>query len=120
MSGRRPKCETDPNAQPVPAESYEEPRYRCTENDVVTGTVLHRSVERAMWAGDEELLQALAPCRCCCHEHTFEDCPARLWEGCRGGYAGGPPTREEVESWVRVYAAAPHWMTRAEFFGGEG
>lgn len=101
-------------------EPYEEPRYRCTEDDVVTGDVLRRSVERAMWAGDEELLQALAPCRCCCAEHTFEACPARSWEGCRGGRdAGGPPTRDEVESWVRVYAAPPHRMRRAEFFGGE-
>jgi hypothetical protein len=101
-------------------EPYEEPRYRCTEDDVVTGDVLRRSVERAMWAGDEALLQALAPCRCCCAEHTFETCPARSWEGCKGQFGDEVPAQAEVESWVRVYAASPHWMTRAEFFGGEG
>ena len=64
---------------------------------MIDQTELLRRVDRAMWAGDVGLLSELAPCRCCCHEHTFEDCVARLWNGCRGGCAGGPPTRAEVE-----------------------
>lgn len=86
----------------------------------MTDTELLRRIDAAVWAGDERTLYELAPCRCCCHEHTFEDCAARLWNGCRGGYVPAPDSYEEVESWVRHYAAAPHWMTRAEFFGGEG
>jgi hypothetical protein len=80
---------------------------------------LLQRIEAAMWDSDTALLDELAPCRCCCHEHTFESCPARAWHGCKG-QAGDEVTQAEVESWVRVYAAAPHWMTRAEFFGGEG
>lgn len=80
----------------------------------VRGAALRRQVEDAVWAGDVELLSEIAPCRCCCHEHTFADCPARLWHGCRGS---GAMTRDEEESWVRHYAAH-HGMTRDQFFGG--
>ena len=66
-----------------------------------------------MWASDVELLDQLAPCRCCCWEHTSEDCEARLWNGCRGS---GQPTRADTEAWARHYAEH-HGMTRAEFFG---
>jgi hypothetical protein len=37
---------------------------------------LLQRIEAAMWDSDTALLDELAPCRCCCHEHTFEDCPA--------------------------------------------
>lgn len=37
------------------------------------------ALERALWAGDTDTLDELAHCRCCCHEHTFEDCLAPLW-----------------------------------------
>ncbi len=74
---------------------------------------LARAIDDAMWAGDVELLWELAPCRCCCHEHTFEFCPARRWEGCRGS---GSMTRAEVESWVRHYGTH-HGMSRDQFFG---
>lgn len=80
-----------------------------------TGAELRRAIEEAMWDGDLELLDELAHCRCCCHEHTYEDCPARLWNGCRGS---GAMTRADVESWVQHYAAH-HGMTRAAFFGEE-
>ena len=68
--------------------------------------------ERAVWEGDIETLYEIAPCVCCCHEHTFEGCPARAWYGCRGQ---GQVTHEEIESWVRHYARF-HGMTREEFF----
>jgi hypothetical protein len=41
-------------------------------------------VESLMWAGDTETLDAIAGCRCCCREHTSPNCPARLWNACRG------------------------------------
>lgn len=37
-----------------------------------------------MWAHDTDALFELAPCGCCCHEHYFDDCVARLYGGCRG------------------------------------
>lgn len=76
------------------------------------------TIQAAVWAGDQALLFRLAPCRCCCDEHTFESCLARAWHGCVGQFGDDYPTQADVESWVRVYAA--HGMTRAEFFGGEG
>ena len=57
-------------------------------------------LEDAIWAGDVDTLQRLAPCGCCCSEHTFEQCPARAWGGCRGQ---GSMTRAEEESWARHY-----------------
>jgi hypothetical protein len=76
----------------------------------MTDAELEEAFEQAMWDGDVELLDRLAPCGCCCHEHTFDDCPARRWHGCRGsGYI-------DVESWVRHYAQH-HGMTREQFFG---
>jgi hypothetical protein len=65
-----------------------------------------------MWAGDVDLLDELAPCRCCCHEHTFESCEAREWGGCRGQ---GTMTRAEELSWAKHYG-----MTLEEFFGEAG
>jgi hypothetical protein len=38
----------------------------------------------AMWRQDLETLYRLAPCRCCCEEHYFDDCAARRWNGCKG------------------------------------
>lgn len=75
---------------------------------------LWAAVDEAMWEGDIELLCELAPCRCCCWEHTFESCPARRWNGCRGS---GSMTAADLESWVRHYADH-HGMTRDQFFGG--
>jgi hypothetical protein len=31
-----------------------------------------RALEQAMWGGELDALWELAPCRCCCGEHTFE------------------------------------------------
>lgn len=66
----------------------------------------------ALWAGDVDRLSELAPCRCCCFEHTFEWCEARLWFGCRGQEA---LTRAEEESWRRHYEQF-HGMTLADFY----
>jgi len=70
-------------------------------------------IERALWEGDVDTLFDLAPCRCCCHEHTFEDCFARIWNDCRGQYT---MTRAEIESWASHYERF-HGMTRDEFYG---
>jgi hypothetical protein len=57
-------------------------------------------MEKAIWDGDINTLYEKAGCRCCCAEHTSEDCPARLWEGCRGQ---GTLTQADIDSWVRHY-----------------
>jgi hypothetical protein len=68
----------------------------------------------ALWSGNVDRLQELAPCICCCSEHTFGHCPARQWSGCRGGEGLTP--RDEYEEWARHYEKF-HGMTRAEFDG---
>lgn len=75
--------------------------------------MIDRRLERAIWEGDLDTLQELAPCRCCCAEHTFEHCPARAWFGCRGQ---GSMTSADVDSWARHYQQH-HGMTRDQFFG---
>jgi hypothetical protein len=71
-------------------------------------------VEDAMWRGDIDRLDALAGCRCCCWEHTFECCPARVWGACRGQDS---MTHADVRSWVEHYQRF-HGMSEQEFFGG--
>jgi len=73
---------------------------------------MSQALEQALWAGDVDTLDRLAPCRCCCHQHTFESCPARAWFGCRGQFI---MTRAEEESWARHYGVA-HGMSREQFF----
>ncbi len=67
------------------------------------------ALEALLWAGDENALHRALPCICCCDEHTFERCPARLWEGCRGQ---GTPTHADLKAWARHYG-----MTLSEFYG---
>jgi hypothetical protein len=57
-------------------------------------------VAEALWAGDVDRLHDLAPCRCCCSDHTFETCEARKWGGCRGQ---NTPTRDDLEGWAAHY-----------------
>ena len=72
-----------------------------------------RALDIALWAGDVTALQKLAPCVCCCSEHTFNHCPARAWYGCRGQ---GAMTRADQEAWCRHYMTH-HGMTEDEFYG---
>jgi hypothetical protein len=74
-------------------------------------------LHEAMYAGDVEKLDELAPCNCCCAEHTFLNCPARIWGGCRGGALGDDPDAEEA-SWLRHYQTH-HGLTEDEFYGAE-
>ncbi len=77
---------------------------------------MDKILEDAMWAGDEARLWEIAPCRCCCHEHTFGwGCPAYVWGGCRG--QGSVEWSAEEESWARHYMSV-HGMTRNQFYGG--
>jgi hypothetical protein len=71
---------------------------------------LPKWMEDAIWRGDYDCLQERAPCICCCSEHTFEHCPSRLWEGCRGQ---GTLTWNDVDGWARHYG-----MSREKFLGG--
>ena len=57
-------------------------------------------IELAIWAGQTDALDCLAACECCCHEHTFERCPARAWQGCRGQHT---LTWQDTEAWARHY-----------------
>ena len=60
--------------------------------------------DEALWSGNMDRLQELAPCACCCHEHTFTGCPARLWGGCRSGLAPGAISVEsDVAGWAEFY-----------------
>ena len=68
---------------------------------------LPRWMEQAIWDGDTDTLFGRARCICCCAEHTFENCPARLWNGCRGQ---DTPTTKDIEGWADLYG-----MTKAEF-----
>lgn len=49
--------------------------------------LLREQIEQAMWQGDVETLHRIAPCRCCCSEHTYKDCPARQWMGCKASFS---------------------------------
>lgn len=71
-----------------------------------------RSVEEAMWSGDRDRLSEIAACQCCCLDHTFGGCPARLWFGCRGQ---GSASRAEILSWEEHYARF-HGMDSAVFY----
>jgi len=58
-------------------------------------------IEALMFAGDVDGLYRSAPCRCCCHEHYYQDCPALSWNGCRGDRS----EEQDEASWGRVLAA---------------
>lgn len=68
-------------------------------------------VEAAMWAGDVDRLHEIAPCRCCCADHTFEGCPAREWCGCRGQNA---TPKADRKAWAAHYARF-HGLPPEEF-----
>lgn len=70
------------------------------------------TIVEAMWEGNTTRLHVIAPCGCCCAEHTSERCPARSWNGCRGVWS----ELADEESWVRHYQTR-HGMTREEFYG---
>lgn len=77
------------------------------------GDNLPADIRRAIWEGDVDYLVEVAPCQCCCGEHTFgPGCPAYVWGGCRGQ---GSMTREEVDSWATHYERF-HGMSRDQFF----
>lgn len=65
----------------------------------------------AMWRGDIEWIDAHYGCGCCCEDHTFAGCPARLWNGCRG-----QNSIEDIDGWMAHYAAH-HGLNRYQFFG---
>lgn len=70
------------------------------------------TIVEAMWEQNTTRLHVIAPCKCCCADHTSVKCPARAWSGCRGEWH----PEDDVESWVRHYEQR-HGMTREQFFG---
>jgi hypothetical protein len=73
------------------------------------------TLEEAIWAGDVDRLYDLAPCKCCCADHTFSNCPARQWNGCRGQDS----EQYDSKKWFEFYKAT-RGMTEAEFYGIDG
>ena len=85
----------------------------------MTDDVWNKAIEIAMWAQDLDGLHELAPCRCCCGEHTFSDCEARVWNGCRSGLAPGEQDcYGDERDWQKHYETH-HGMPEAEFYGYE-
>ena len=74
-------------------------------------TELRTLLEEAMWDGDTDKCDEIAPCQCCCHEHTFTTCSARLWGGCRGQGS----TDIDAQSWADYYLKT-QGMTEEQFF----
>ena len=72
-------------------------------------------LQKALWEGDIDKLSELAGCVCCCADHTFENCPARIWFGCRGQYT---MTRAEELEWAEFYAKH-HGLSQDQFFNFE-
>lgn len=73
-----------------------------------------QSLQEAMWSGNVDRLHELAPCDCCCDEHTSVHCPAREWNGCKSGLAPGED--EDDRSWWVAYYEQTRGMTATEFF----
>lgn len=69
-------------------------------------------IERALWHGDLDRLQELAPCGCCCEEHFDYNCPARAWEGCRGSGS------VDHDAWQKFYEQS-RGMSAETFYGGK-
>lgn len=78
-----------------------------------------QKLKAAMWAGDIDALQEIAPCGCCCHEHTHIYCAAREWGGCRSGLRPGESEKGIAEEWADFYVKE-RGMTREEFYGKKG
>jgi len=58
-------------------------------------------IQEHMWDDDMDWIYENAGCRCCCYEHTFSDCVARVWGGCRGGDGKGRNVydHQSLEDW---------------------
>lgn len=75
---------------------------------------LMTALEKAIWADDRATLDRLAPCDCCCWEHTFLYCDARIWNGCRSGLGLGEIAYDE-RAWAQHYKQY-HGMSKEEFY----
>ena len=73
----------------------------------------------AMWRGDDVYLQRMAPCHCCCDEHTHEGCAARVWFGCRGQASALDAVDRDPEAWAMSYAQT-RGMSRQAFYAYRG
>lgn len=78
---------------------------------------MNDALQAAMWAGDVDELERLAPCGCCCHEHTHHRCDAREWGGCRSGLGPGESLEGEARAWQCWYAEH-RGMSEEVFYGG--
>lgn len=78
---------------------------------MIAGTI-DEALAAAMWQGDLDKLNAMAGCGCCCYEHFFEHCAARVWGGCRGQAS---LTRADYAEWEKHYR--DHHLSREQFYG---
>lgn len=61
---------------------------------ILAGASMYRAAPSACYQGETAHPDDFAPCRCCCDEHTFPDCLARVWGGCRSGLPYGASDNE--------------------------
>ena len=76
---------------------------------------LLKQIHQAMWDNDEDKLKELAPCGCCCSDHTFMCCPARHWGGCGGGGLGEKSIDMIGDDYQKWYEQT-RGMTMDDFF----
>lgn len=69
----------------------------------MTTSMTDEEIRAAMFSGNVGVLQRKLPCKCCCAEHTSENCPARRWNGCRGSAT----ETEDYDEWKRAFPSLP-------------
>ncbi len=89
--------------------------HRAPANNIDMDSELKTKVKQLMWAGGVDELREIAPCSCCCADHTNAYCPARLWEGCRSGLPYGEDEHSEAQKWADHYAKY-HDMNKESFY----
>ena len=77
----------------------------------MTADELAKAVRYGVVDIDDEIVE----CVCCCSEHTWSRCPARLWNGCRSGLAPGESLEAEEAKWLEHYKRY-HGMTEEAFY----
>lgn len=63
-----------------------------------------RRFQRAYWFGNVDELDELAPCDCCCGEHTHTWCTARRWNGCQTQVGCMSAYYTDVDTFVCAWA----------------
>jgi hypothetical protein len=110
MQGRENKMNNAIARNMQQAQSYATEDWQARVREYFSPSTAKRFLQ-AMWEGDRDTLDEIAHCRCCCREHTYAGCPARLWYDCRGQFTD----QYDEESWFHFYAQT-RGMSSAEFY----